>query len=384
LSKRAAKWADRNMKKLVPDDEFRAPGFVMKRHGRFLEYQTHRTPEEQARLKKMMWESRPRILNQIRRATDELVGLVRKYSSFDLVKSLWLRQAFLDLNEYKESESTKRPHFVEHAAMLQLAEPAPALTLELFVTEKDLLRAEELLAEIFDSSVYYYLSEAANPEMEGPPTGLDEARFKVLLREMMVGPPAYTHHWMSILEGLFGTPAIEGHLRKTLGFTFKEAASCVDAISGLIGETLRERTSIAQKSREEMKERLKAYMETGKLEGTQPEKEMFDAIRNMRSKERKRFVASVTAQWVTVALADVLSFTPVDIASRSSLFEGTASRFLGAFSLGYGSTPPDYLIPSPCPAVRVRPIAKIGEHYLCPLPYNLPWAIIVNPVSRKV
>jgi hypothetical protein len=46
-----------------------------------------------------------------------------------------------------------------------------------------------------------------------------------------------------------------------------------------------------------------------------------------------------------------------------------------AFSLGFGSTASDYLIPSPCPAVRVRPIATIRDKYLCPLPYNLPWAI---------
>lgn len=363
------------MKKLIPDDEFHAPGFTMKRHGRFVELQTHRTAEEQARLRKRMWESRPRILNEIQQATDELVALIRKYTSFDLVNNLWLRQALFNPNEYKESQSTQRPHFVEHSTMLQLREPAHEITPELFVKVEDINRAEELLKKIFALTVEYYISEAANPEADGPPSGLDEARFKTLLREMMIGPPAYTHHWMNVLEALFGTAHIEGYLKETLGFTFKDAAACVHGIADFMDETLMQRTRIAEKSREEMKERLKRYMETGKFDGTRPEKAIFDAIRNMRSKERKRFLASVTAQWVTVAVADVLSFSPTEVASRTGLPEGTVSKFLDSFSLGFGSTPSDYLIPAPCPPVRVRPIAKIRENYLCPLPFILPWAI---------
>lgn len=363
------------MKKQAPDDEFHAPGFTMKRHGRLIELQTHRTAEEQTRLRKAMWESRPRILNQIQKATNELLALIRKYSSFDLVGNLWLRQALLDMNTYKESESTNRPHFVEHATMLQLREPAHQVTGELLVNAADIKRAEELLTEIFGLTVGYYMSEAANPQREGPPSVLDEARFKTLLREMMVGPPAYEHHWMNVLEALFGPAHVDGYLKEIFGFTFKEAAACVHGVADFMEETLTERTRIAEKSRGEMSQRLKRYMETGKFDGTGADKAMFDAIRNMPSKERRRFVESVTTQWVTVAVADVLSFSPTEIASRTGLEEGTVSKFLDSFSLGFGSTPSDYVIPSPCPAVRVRPIAKVRGNYVCPLPFNLPWAI---------
>jgi len=363
------------MKKHLVDEEFHAPGFSMKRHGRFIEYQTHRAPEEQALLRKRIWESRPRILKGIQQATDELLALVRKYSSFDLVGSLWLRQGILNLNEYKESQSNKRPHFVEHATMLQLREPGPTLTGELIVSGKDIERAEELLTQIFESSTHYYLSESADPAEEGPPSGLDEARFKSLLREMMVGPPAYQHHWMCILEGLFSPVHIEQYLLAALGFNLKQAVACLDAIGDFMDETLTERMSTAEKSRGEIKERLKRYIETGRFDGPPEQKALFDGVRNMRSKERKRFVASATAQWVTVALADILSFSPAEVALRAKLPEETVSKILAAFSLGFGSTPSDYLIPSPCPAIRVRPVAQFRDKYLCPLPFNLLWAI---------
>lgn len=364
-----------DMKQMPPDDVFEAPGFTMKRYGRLIEMQTHRTAEEQARFLKALWESRQETLTRIQQATEELSTLVRKYSSFDLVMNLWLRHGHFNPDQYKETESEQRPHFVEHAAMLQLRDPAHQVTEELFVAAEDLTRAEKLLAEIFELTRAYYVSEVANPELGGSPSALDELRYTTLLREMMVGPPAYTHHWMAVLDGLFGAAHIDGYLRETLAFNMKEALACVEGIANFMGETLMERTKAAANSREEMKEQLKRYIETGQFGGRPGDKAMFDAIRNMRSKERKRFMSSVATQWITVALSDVLSFSPAVLASRSGLPEETVSRYLDSFSLGFGSTRSDYVTPSPLPSVRVRPIVKMTENYVCPLPFNLAWAI---------
>ena len=102
---------------------------------------------------------------------------------------------------------------------------------------------------------------------------------------------------------------------------------------------------------------------------------MFDAIRNMRPKERKRFISSVSCHRVTTALANVLSFRPVTLASKAGVSEGIASKFLDAFSLSFRSTTADYVLPAPIPAVRVRPIVNLADKFLCPLPFNLVWAI---------
>jgi hypothetical protein len=192
---------------------------------------------------------------------------------------------------------------------------------------------------------------------------------------MMVGPPAYTQHWMAILEGLFGPAHIDVYLNEVLEFNLKAAISCARAAGALTLEILLERSRRALDWQKDMKQQLKNYMETGNFEGKSEHKEIIDAVRNMRPKERKRFISSIAAQWVTVALSDVLSFTPALLASKARVTEEIASRFLEAFSLSFGATPPDYAIPGPVPAIRVRPIANLGGKYFCSLPSKLIWAI---------
>src|ERR1700688_4606661 len=135
------------MDKSKPDDVFEGPGFTMKRYGRSIDIQSHRTPEQQAHLLKTIWESRPGLIQRAQHTTDELCALIRKYSSFDLVLHLWLQNSLFDADKYKETESTQRPHFVEHATMLQLKDASPTITAEILVLPDDIARASELLAE---------------------------------------------------------------------------------------------------------------------------------------------------------------------------------------------------------------------------------------------
>ena len=360
----------------TPDEVFERPDFTMKRYGRFIEIQTHRTPQQQAQLLKAIWENRPRLLEEAQRATDDLAALIGKYSSFDLVLHLWLQKALLDPDTYKETETTQRPHFVEHCTMLQLKDAAPRVTPELLVDPNDLARTTDLLEEIFRAATAYYAAEAARPELSGNrPAALDEFRFQTLLREIMVGPPAYTGHWLTVLEGLFGPSHVSAYLTEICGFDLKDAFSCYDAVAAQIADTLAERRRNARMSEEQIKDQLTRYIATGRFDGQAEYKGMFDTIRNMRSKERKRVISSLSHQWVTVALADVLSFTPAMLASKAGVSDEIALKFLDAFSLPFGSTKTDYMMPAPVPPVRVRPIIRFAEQFLCPLPFNLIWAI---------
>lgn len=101
------------------DDVFQAPGFKMVRRCRHLELRTHRSPAEQQELKRRMWGARPKILAEIQKRNNT-TDLIHKYTSFDLVANLFLRDGMQNPNEYKESESGLRPHWVEHAAVLEL------------------------------------------------------------------------------------------------------------------------------------------------------------------------------------------------------------------------------------------------------------------------
>src|SRR5207302_4386756 len=83
-----------------PDDVFEVPGFKMVRRGRYLELKTHRSPEEHRELNRRMRESRPQMLAEIGRKTDELLEIIHKYTSLDFAANLLLREIFHDPDEY--------------------------------------------------------------------------------------------------------------------------------------------------------------------------------------------------------------------------------------------------------------------------------------------
>src|SRR5450432_123506 len=121
------------MKRTPPDDVFRRPGLTIRRRGRFVEINTHRTPAQQHQLLAAVGESRVKMQADMERATQEFEELLHKYTSFNLVGHLWLRHGIFDMESYKEIESTLPPHFVEHAAMLQLKDARYELTSELLI-----------------------------------------------------------------------------------------------------------------------------------------------------------------------------------------------------------------------------------------------------------
>src|SRR5260370_6827565 len=363
------------MKRTPTDEVFRAPGLTMQRRGRSIEVKTHRTPEQQAQLLAAIAKARPRIRADIEQATQQLEQLLHKYTSFDLVGHLWLKHGLFDIETYKETEATHRPHFVEHAAMLQLKDASYQLTSELLVDQADVALGEELLTKIFDGTMMVYLTEKADPSRAASSAQLDEFRVRTLLREMTTGPTAYPQHWSALLSGLFGPPHVAARLGETLGFDLSIALQCIDAVSALMTVVLVERPAAAREQYESMKTQLATYMKTQKFDGKPEDKAMFDKLPNMKQKHRNRTTKSLTAAWVTVGLSDTISFTSDALSEKAALSNTTPSRFLDAFSLPFGSTPPHFFVPSPTPALPHRPIVKMDARYFCPVPSNLPWAL---------
>ena len=103
-----------------PDDILEGPGFKLVRRGRHLEVKSHRSPDEQGELMRRMQESRPKIYTDIERKTVELLEIIHKYTSLDLVANLFLRDTVHNPDEYIESESKLKPHWVEHTTVLEL------------------------------------------------------------------------------------------------------------------------------------------------------------------------------------------------------------------------------------------------------------------------
>lgn len=97
-----------------PDDSFEVPGvFRMKRHGRFITIDTHRTPAQQRELMKRLSEGRPRLREEIVKFTQELTGLIHKFSSLDLLANLVVAVGLK--GEQRDCEAP-----IEHLALLEL------------------------------------------------------------------------------------------------------------------------------------------------------------------------------------------------------------------------------------------------------------------------
>jgi hypothetical protein len=250
------------MKRSSPEDVVRTPGLTIKRQGQFLEINTHRTREQHQQLLATIPKSRTEVRAKMDQATRELEQLLHKYTSFDLVGHLWLKHGLFDMETYKETDSALRPHFVEHAAMLQLKDARYELTSELLVAPSDVVFAEELLEKIFDATIAFYVTEKADSTRTNPPSPLDEFRFRTLMREMAVGPPAYPQHWKALLYGLFDPVHIAAKLQETLGVELKATVACIGAVRDLMAAVLVERPAAAREQYERMKDQLATYVKT--------------------------------------------------------------------------------------------------------------------------
>jgi hypothetical protein len=182
-----------------PDEVFEAHGLRMERRGRFTTLQTHRTPEEHKRFIKRIIDSRPQLLSEIEQANQELLELVHKFNSLELLAQLWFLNSVNNPNEYKEYSFEGRAHYLEHLAALELRDPEYLLrSVEMPVGEIE--KAQQLLEKIFSKVLFYYAAENLSPDQSGPIPRLAELRFDTILHELVVRNPTYHSHHIDLLR----------------------------------------------------------------------------------------------------------------------------------------------------------------------------------------
>jgi hypothetical protein len=358
-----------------PDEVFERGGMKMIRRGRYVELKSHRSPHEQKELNRRMRESRPRILAYIEAKTNEFLEIVHKYSSLDLIANLFLRDGVQDPDKYVESDSQLRPHWVEHAAVLELRDACYTLRRPLLVEGGDLERAHHLLEDIFSQTVWYYIAESADPEREGPLEKIDELRFTTMLHGMSVRSPAYASHWRDLLLELFGHGSAIEHLSTAQGLEIHSVLRVIDAIEEHITSTLGERFQQARRTYQDLSDRLKVYQTTGVFSGDEEEKALLDRVRNMRNKEATRYLKYALIEWTRVALGTVLSFTVEQISELAKVSLEHTRALLSELSTQFGATPSNYVLPAPVNILHERPIVHHERGEFCPAPHLLPWSI---------
>jgi len=364
----------RRSRRLV-NEEFSSDDLTIKRVGKSIQWSTHRTPEELELLKQRLWESRPKIVEHIRSAVDELTSLILKYSSFDLVAHLWLRNGIFNAETYREWDAPQRPHVIEYAALLELKSSELRLTSHLVVDGADISRAQDLMEGILRDTMWYQMARNADPRTTSETEALRRAEFFGMFRYMVVGPPAYTQHWIDVLDGLFGGAQLDQPVRDMLGFSYQQMRLLTDAVGSIMLGRITDRIHEARRQHAKLEADLTRYMSTGHYEGPDDDKVVLDRFRNMRPKDRKRTMQFMIWSWAFVALADQLSFTASELAAAANTSPETARQFLSMFEVTPGSTPKGFLLPSPKHTLQRRLIVKLDEKWFCPVPYRLLWAI---------
>jgi hypothetical protein len=358
-----------------PDEVFEAAGIRMERRGRFTSIETHRTREEQKQLLERVVKSRPKLLEDIQKATEDLMILVHRFNSLELLAQVWFNNSVGDPNDYKEYSFEGRPPYVEHLAVLELKDREYKVHTMEMPGGADIEKAQGLLETIFNRTLFYYGSEPFDPEQIGHLSRLDRLRFDTIMHELVIRSPTYFAHHADVLQEVFGRGFIKEWMLAELGFDINQALTFVQATSDLMMKRLVDRRNEATDFVQRLRTYVSEFKKTGRFSGPPDLKEAVNQIRNMRGKEAKRTIQGIAVSWTFYNLHETCSFTALELAEQSRLDANAAEAFLSKFSLQFGDTPTDYLLPRPTSPIRLRPIIRYGEKYFCPTSHLLIWAL---------
>jgi hypothetical protein len=270
-----------------PDEVFEVAGMRMERRGRFTSLKTHRTQEEQKQLLERIVNSRPKLLEDIEKASDSLMNLVHQFNSLELLAQIWFKNSVADPNEYKEYSFEGRLHYIEHLATLELKDQEYRVHTREMPGGADIEKAQELLETIFNRTLFYYGSEPFDPAQIGHLSRLDRLRFETILNELVIRSPTYFDHHADVLQELFGRDFVKDWMFRELGFDITQALSLVQATSDLMLKRLIDRTNEAKDFVQRLQTYVNEFKKTGKFSGPKDLKEVANRIRNMGGKGSK-------------------------------------------------------------------------------------------------
>ena len=351
----------------------------MERFGRFVHISAHRSPEEQVELTTTMASSEPMLRAELKEKAQALQDKLSKYDTFQVLSALSLMNHLADPETYKEWSHEGRPAFAEYAALIALRR-AYSPGSELYATGKDLQELQTSIEELHGQAMWLQIAKSAASSVArgtpgGPPSALDEMRFKTRLYETYVRRPAYEHHHYEVLRGLF--ISFEDELVKHVGFSLEDAISLANAIPSRINRLLQEKKNIAAEQLGEMRGQIQRFRQLRRKGGADSGEPggYFAQVAARPAKEDDRHVAFAIGEWLLFCAGDICEFSVEDLCHETGIPRDRVESFLTAFSMEFPGVDPEFVEPSPTHGLRYRPILKHGESYLCPGLLLLDWAI---------
>lgn len=353
------------------DESFEIAGTRFTRHGRFVEAETHRTPEQQLEIDSALAKSRDEAEECIATATRELEVELSKYRSFDVLSNLMLVELAANPETYKEWSHQGSQAHVEYATLLALKGEFRADG-DLIIDGPKIEKIQRLLNDVFSSASWYYLGESADPEKL--PDAAAELRFRTITYGLKVRNPGYGHHLHNILKRLFGHPSVSEWLKTNLGFTVEEALKLNQAAATLGEDRLIKRRQIAKREEQSLETAVQQLRQGKPIPERFPE-EVVREYAKLNDEEMQQSLRN-RAVWRTLhELGDTMSFTAEELAEAANVDIAVTQTYLNARSLEFGSVDSQFAMPTPTPPLAQRPFVHHEGSYLVTAPGWLNWGL---------
>lgn len=365
---------------LVDREIIKGPGFRIERRGRFILFESKRTPKEQKKLSSWLAKTHKRLPKIIKRKAKKLEKKLSQFNSFDIIAHISFINYFADPETYKEYLHKGRFCYPEYIALLCLKRSFNQGT-KFPIEGPDIESIQKDLKEIFNDTQFYLISSSADPNRKGSPTSLELLQFTIRGNELLVRSPAYTHHLHKVLKSLFNP--FEDILLKKVGFTINDAIQLSQAIIKLPSEKLYERRDHAKEEYDRLFDIVKDYRRTRCIpDNFDIHKVFIKKLAHLSDKEIKSKLKNLSIAWTLVGLGNTYSHSVKELADYSGIDKHRVKSFLELFSLSFRDIERDFYIPIPVHPLKQRPLIKHKDRYLCPSPALLDWAI--KPAFEKI
>ena len=334
-------------------------------------------PDPQYEWQQQLADLPQQLQDQIDEHIEALEEEVIAYDPFDLIGSLFCKNALTDaaLNDVQEDRNDV---FTEYLTLLLLTRPSEAypersnneLPLDI------LSRIEDYIQNIFRDftlSIMFRNAGAQVSQIE-PSDPWERLRGQMIMRSIMVRYPIYHQHFREVLFGLFAP--LDRELTALVGFTIGEALNLIDAVSSLMIERLDGRLQEAKRNSKELlkqaelyrRQKLRRQKQRQHIEQESEQVQTIRRLASLRPQDAARALQTMKLHWIQRAAGRTFSFTPEDLEQRTQLSPDCVRAFLERMSLRFGEVEPTYFRrPAPLHPLMRRPFIERNGRYLCPV-----------------
>ncbi len=345
----------------------------MERHGRSLLLESDRTAEEQERLASAMATARREYPERIHQKGKALDRLISPYNSFDVMSQVMLVNLMVGPDELKEGPAEKETAIIEYVCLLCVKGPFNPGSSRLIPGEV-LERVNSEAKAILDLTLWWYMTEAFDEDARERAGELLEARYLTVLDSLFVRNPGYAVHRDAVLRQLFSEPWTDELLRKRLGLTITEQLKVAEAVEQWTNDRLYEHLAESAAALKQAQREVALYRRKRKVTGGLPV-QVLRKLGAMKPSEAKQSLTNVACSYFLDAIGDRQSFAAEQMASHCGLEPRPVEKFLEHMSLTFGYEENFSYLPSATNPLLDRPIVKHERQYLCPVPYQLGWAL---------